>query len=116
MRCHQWSTRRGDSAIGPLKAFSALKLLQFSPTIIPPSDGTGYGVVLLALRAAGRVTDAQGVLQTSQDVTDEHILINEMLDEWQRERTVRVISGTLSPITDLRLPLVMTPGERCSRS
>ena len=99
-------------AAGALKAFSSINLQYTVAPTIAADDGTGYGVVFLALRAAGRVTDAQGVLQTSQDVTDAHSLLNEMIDEWQRERTVRVISGTLSPITDLSLPLVMTPGEK----
>ena len=99
-------------AAGAIKAFNSINLQQVSAPTIAADDGTGYGIVFLALRAAGRVTDAQGVLQTSQDVTDAHSLLNEMLDEWQRERTVRVISGTLSPITDLSLPLVMTPGEK----
>ena len=99
-------------AAAALQQFNAINLQKQAAPTIAADDGTGYGVVFLALRAAGRVTDAQGVLQTSQDVTDAHSLLNEMIDEWQRERTVRVISGTLAPITDLSLPLVMSSGEK----
>jgi hypothetical protein len=99
-------------AAAALQQFNAINLQKQPAPAIAADDGTGYGVVFLALRAAGRVSDQQGVLQSSQDVTDAHSLMNEMLDEWQRERTVRVISGTLAPIADLSLPLVMTPGEK----
>ena len=99
-------------AASAIAAFNAIKL-SFTPApTIAADDGTGYGIVYLALRAAGRVSDESGVLQTSQDVTDAHSLLNEMLDEWQRERTVRVIPGVLSPIADLSVPLTLTPGER----
>ena len=99
-------------AASAIAAFNAIKL-SFTPApTIAADDGTGYGIVFLALRAAGRVSDESGVLQTSQDVTDAHSLLNEMLDEWQRERTVRVIPGVLSPIADLSVPLTLTPGER----
>jgi hypothetical protein len=35
-----------------------------------------------------------------------------MIDEWQRERTVKVIPGTLASVSSLTTPLVTTPGEK----
>ena len=92
-------------AASALAAFNAINLEQIAAPTIAADDGTGYGIIFLALRAAGRVKDDQGVLQTSQDVTDAHSLLNEMIDEWQRERAVKVIPGTLSAIADLTAPL-----------
>jgi len=71
------------------------------PVGLAANDGTGYGLVYLALRAAGRVTDQQNVTQTSQDVTDATSMLREMLDEWRLERTVKVIPGTLPVLTDM---------------
>ena len=99
-------------AAGAIKAFNSINLQQVSAPTIAADDGTGYGVVFLALRAAGRVTDAQGVLQTSQDVTDAHSLMNEMLDEWNRERAVKVIPGTLPTVPNLGTTLTLTSGVR----
>jgi hypothetical protein len=99
-------------AAGALKAFSSINLQYTVAPTIAADDGTGYGVVFLALRAAGRVTDAQGVLQTSQDVTDAASLMNEMLDEWNRERAVKVIPGTLPTVPNLATPLTLTSGVR----
>jgi hypothetical protein len=99
-------------AVSALEAFNAINLQQVSAPSIAANDGTGYGIVYLALRAAGRVADGQGVLQTSQDVTDALSLVNEMLDEWQQERTVRVIPGTLPTISNPSTPLTLTTGVR----
>jgi len=101
-------------AISALAAFNAINLQQINAPTIAADDGTGYGIVYLALRAAGRVNDKQGVLQSSQDVTDAASLMTEMLDEWARERIVRVIPGTLPDMSDLSAPLngSMTPGMR----
>ena len=99
-------------AASAMVAFNAINLEQIAAPAIAANDGTGYGVIFLALRAAGRVKDDQGVLQTSQDVTDAASLMTEMLDEWQRMRTVRVIPGTFPVITNLSAPLTLDPGVR----
>jgi hypothetical protein len=99
-------------AVAALTAFNAINLEQIAAPAIAADDGTGYGVVFLALRAAGRVKDDQGVLQTSQDVTDAASLMREMLDEWQRMRTVRVIPGTLPTFANLSTPVTLAPGLR----
>jgi hypothetical protein len=99
-------------ALSALQAFNAINLQQLSAPTIAANDGTGYGIIFLALRAAGRVKDDQGVLQTSQDVTDAASMMTEMLDEWQQMRTVKVIPGTLPVITDLTVPLALTTGVR----
>jgi hypothetical protein len=99
-------------ALSALQAFNAINLQQIAAPSIAADDGTGYGIIFLALRAAGRVKDDQGVSQTSQDVTDAQSLMNEMLDEWQQMRTVKVIPGTLPVITDLTAPLALTTGVR----
>ena len=61
-------------------------------------DSTIAGIVFLALRAAGRVTDQQSVVFGSQDMTDGLSLLSEMIDEWQLERTVTVTPGTFPAI------------------
>lgn len=101
-------------AMSALQAFNAINLQQINAPTIAADDGTGYGIVYLALRAAGRVNDKQGVRASSQDVTDAASLLTEMLDEWARERIVRVIPGTLPDMTDLSITLngSMTPGMR----
>lgn len=100
-------------AVSALTAFSAINLQQQAAPFIAADDGTGYGLIYLALRGAGRVNDKQGVQQNSQDVTDAQSILNEMLDEWQRERTVRVIQGQLpGPIYSLDAPLTLEPGLR----
>ena len=99
-------------AVSALTAFNAINLQQQAPPTVAASDVTGYGIVFLALRAAGRIHDAQGALETSQDVTDAHSIMTEMLDEWRRMRTVKVIPGTLPSIPDLTAPLVMDTGVR----
>ena len=95
-----------------LDAFNSINLQQIAAPSIAANDTTGYGIIFLALRAAGRVTDGQGVAQTSQDVTDAASLMNEMLDEWQQQRTVRVIPGTIPSIPNLSVPLTLAPGMR----
>jgi hypothetical protein len=45
-------------------------------------------------------------------MTDAASLMREMLDEWQRARTVRVIPGMIPVITDLTLPLILDPGMK----
>lgn|SRR5215469_428980 len=101
-------------ALSALQAFNAINLQRINAPTIAADDGTGYGIVYLALRAAGRVTDQQGVLSSSQDVTDAASMMTEMLDEWTRERVVRVIPGTFPDLTDLSAPLngSMTAGMR----
>ena len=101
-------------ALSALDAFQAINLQQTNAPLIAADDGTGYGIIYLALRAAGRVHDKQGVLQSSQDVTDALSLLNEMIDEWARERIVRVIPGDLPDMADPSATLngSMTPGMR----
>jgi hypothetical protein len=99
-------------AVSALKAFNSINLQNIAAPTIAATDNTGGGIIFLALRAAGRVNDEQGLNQTSQDVTDALSMLNEMLDEWNRERAVRVIPGVLPPITSLTTTLVMTPGEK----
>jgi hypothetical protein len=101
-----------DRAERALALIQAINLQQNPAPIIAADDGTGYGILFLALRAAGRVNDGQGLLQTSQDVSDAHSLLNEMLDEWRRERTVRVIPGAIPTITDPSAALTFEPGMR----
>jgi hypothetical protein len=99
-------------AASALLAFNAINLEQIAAPWMAADDGSGYGVVFLALRAAGRVKDDQGVAQNAQDVTDAFSLLTEMLDEWTRERTVRVIPGQLPAFPNLAARPVMTPGVR----
>ena len=99
-------------AAGALQAFNAINLQQVSAPTIAATYGTGYSIIYLALRIAGRVNDQQGVLQGSQDVTDALLLMNEMLDEWRRVRTVRVIPGTIPIISDPSLTVALDPGMR----
>ncbi len=75
-------------------------------------DTSGNGLAFLALRAAGRITDEQGVNLGSQDQTDAVLLLVEMLDEWQQERSVTVTPGTFPVITDPGLLIAVTPGLR----
>jgi hypothetical protein len=99
-------------AVSALAAWSAINLQKTPPPTVAADDGTGFGVIFLALRAAGRVADKQGVLETSQDVTDAHSILNEMLDEWNRERSVKVIPGTLPTVTDLSAALSLSAGQK----
>jgi hypothetical protein len=104
-------------AVSALTAFNAINLQQIAAPSVSHDDGTGYGVIFLALRLAGRVKDDQGVLQTSQDVTDAWSILNEMLDEWQRERSVKVIPGVFNSIIDLAAPMIdISLGERSAIS
>jgi hypothetical protein len=99
-------------AAAAIAAFNAINLERIAAPAIAANDLTGYGIIFLALRAAGRVKDDQGVSQTSQDVTDAASLMTEMLDEWRRMRTVRVIPGLIPVIGDLSISLVLDPGMR----
>jgi hypothetical protein len=107
-----------DNKVQADQAAKALSLVQANNRQQEPADGlaindgTGFGLVFLALRAAGRVDDRQGVTQTSQDMTDGASLCQEMLDEWRLERTIKVIPGTLPTITDFALPVSTTPGVK----
>jgi hypothetical protein len=101
-----------DRADRALQLLQAINLQQNPAPLIAATDATGYGMVYLALRAAGRVTDSQGITQASQDVTDAASLMNEMLDEWNRERAVKVIPGTLPTIPNLATPLTLLSGQR----
>lgn len=99
-------------AVSALQAFDSINLQQTAAPTVAADDSTGFGIVFLALRAAGRVTDDQGMLETSQDVTDAHSILNEMLDEWNQERAVRVIPGSLPTFTNLTSPVALTTGQR----
>ena len=99
-------------AVSAVAAWSAINLQKTPAPTVAADDGTGFGVIFLALRAAGRVADKQGVLETSQDVTDAHSILNEMLDEWNRERSVKVIPGTLPVVTDLSAALSLSAGQK----
>jgi acyl carrier protein len=99
-------------AVAAVAAWSAINLQKTPAPTVAADDGTGFGVIFLALRAAGRVADKQGVLETSQDVTDAHSILNEMLDEWNRERSVKVIPGTLPTVTDLSATLSLSAGQK----
>jgi hypothetical protein len=99
-------------AVSAVAAWSAINLQKTPAPAVAADDGTGFGVIFLALRAAGRVADKQGVLETSQDVTDAHSILNEMLDEWNRERSVKVIPGTLPTVTDLSAALSLSAGQK----
>ena len=99
-------------AVSAVAAWSAINLQKTPAPTVAADDGTGFGVIFLALRAAGRVADKQGVLETSQDVTDAHSILNEMLDEWNRERSVKVIPGTLPTVTDLSAALSLSAGQK----
>jgi hypothetical protein len=94
-------------ALSALAAFQAINLQQIpvNPTIDP---STPLGLIWLALRAAGRLTDKQQVDPASQDVTDAQLLMLEMVDEWQRERDVRIIPGALPDLRDLNAPITGT--------
>lgn len=52
----------------------------------PGVPATPIQVIFLALRMAGRITDKQGVADTSQDVSDAFALLVSMLAEWDKER------------------------------
>jgi hypothetical protein len=86
-----------------LAAFSAINLQQISAPDIDPF--TPLSLIYMALRAAGRINDKQGVSPASQDVSEAHLLAVEMCDEWTRERAVRVIPGNLPDLRDLNAPL-----------
>ena len=78
------------------------------------TDITATGLCFLALRAAGRIDDAQGVDPASQDAVQAFLLLVEMLDEWQRDRTVTVTPGTF-PVPALPTDtLAVTPGLRAA--
>ncbi len=100
---------RADRA---LQLLPAINLQQTPPPTIAADDGTASASSTWRYATSGRVTDNQGVLQSSQDVTDEHSLLSEMLDEWEMERTVWVIPGMLALISDLSAPLLVTPVEK----
>jgi hypothetical protein len=97
-------------AAGALKAFQAINLHQVNAPTIAADAATPYGIIYLALRAAGRVTDTQGVSPSSQDVTDAHSILLEMVDEWERERDIRVIPQGLPDLRDLNAPIVDPSG------
>jgi hypothetical protein len=99
-------------AVAAVAAWSAINLQKTPAPTVAADDGTGFGVIFLALRAAGRVADKQGVLETSQDVSDAHSILNEMLDEWNRERSVKVIPGALPTISDLSATLALPSGQK----
>jgi hypothetical protein len=72
-------------------ADSAVQLLQANNLHQQPPDLPGLAttcghVVRLALRACGRVNDAQGVSDASQDMADGMALLVSMLAQWQRQR------------------------------
>lgn len=72
-------------------ADAAVKLLQANNLHQQPPDVAGLPTTVghairLALRFAGRVTDAQGVADTSQDMADGLALLVGMLAQWQRKR------------------------------
>jgi hypothetical protein len=94
-------------ALSALAAFQAINLQQIpvNPAIDP---STPLGLIWLALRAAGRLTDKQQVDPASQDVTDAQLLMLEMVDEWDRERDVRVIPGDLPDLRNLTTPITGT--------
>lgn len=107
-----------DNKVQIERAAKALAAIQANNKQFQPSpaqagnDNTGYGLVYLALRAAGRVTDMQSVTQASQDVSDGLFLLGEMLDEWQLDRAVSVTPGLLPVITDPSAPLTLAAGVR----
>jgi hypothetical protein len=101
-----------DRAAKALALIQANNLQQQAAPSYATNDGTGNGLVFLALRAAGRVNDTQGVLLTSQDATDGQMMLTEMLDEWRLERTVKVIAGTLPTITDFTVAVSTSPGVK----
>lgn len=85
---------------------------QFQPSIAGSNtDQTGNGLVLLALRAAGRITDQQGASLGSQDVADGLILLNEMYDEWNRERAITVTPGGFAGLANGSMPIAMATGQ-----
>ena len=102
-------TRLAEQAVALLQANNMQQ--QPSPPI-GATDQTGYGLIYLALRAAGRVTDSQGITQDSQDVSDAALLMQEMLDEWTLGRQVTVTPGTLPLVSDLTAVLALPPGYR----
>lgn len=85
---------RQDRASDALSLVMASNKQQQPAPTIAQNDGTWYGLVYLALRAAGRVSDSQGVAVGSQDVSDAMLTVSEMLAEWQQDRTVTVTPGT----------------------
>ncbi len=66
-------------------AFNAINLEQLAP-LHPGVPETVQQVLFLALRMAGRITDAQSVADGSQDVNDAFSLLVMMLGQWQRKR------------------------------
>jgi hypothetical protein len=92
-------------------AQSALQYFQAQNLQQTPADpaidlSTPLSIVAMALRAAGRLSDAQGVDPGSQDVTEAHLLLLEMVDEWEREREVRNIPQGLPNLIDINAPIV----------
>jgi hypothetical protein len=102
-------------ALSALKAFQAINLQQISYVPEDYEPFTVTSLVRLALRAAGRVTDIQQVDPLSQDFHEAVLLMAEMIEEWERERQVRVIPGDLPDVlVDFDTPITgdFLPGTR----
>jgi hypothetical protein len=97
-------------ALSALQAFQAINLQQIPVSNIDTLSGLGF--IFAALRAAGRLTDKQSVDPASQDVSDAHQLMIDMVEEWTLERTVRVIPGLLPDLRDMVPELSLDPGMR----
>ncbi|HEY2418607.1 MAG TPA: hypothetical protein VGH84_11860, partial [Steroidobacteraceae bacterium] len=72
-------------ALSALQAFNAINQQQVAPIHAGVPD-TAQQVIFLALRMAGRITDAQSVADASKDVDDAFSLLVMMLGQWQRKR------------------------------
>lgn len=94
-------------AQGALAAFQAQNL-QVTPVNSTIDLSTPLSIVYMALRAAGRLSDTQGVDPASADVTEAHLQLLEMVDEWQRERDVRVNPNALPDLVDINAPITGT--------
>ena len=72
-------------AMAALEAFNAINQHQVAPIHAGVPD-TAQKAIFLALRMAGRITDAQSVADSTKDVDDAFSLLVMMLGQWQRKR------------------------------
>lgn len=82
-------------AMAAIKAFQAINQQQIAP-IHPGVPSTCLQVIFLALRMAGRITDAQSVSDSSKDVDDGMSALVSLIAQWQKKRWLTYVEQELS--------------------
>src|SRR5215472_587741 len=82
-------------AAAAIKAFQAINAQQIAP-LLPGTPTTVLGVIYLALRMAGRITDDQLVTAASKDVDDAFQLFVGMVAQWQKKRFLVYVQQEVS--------------------